>query len=200
MSEQRVRGWGLLSAAAAPVFLIGGWTVAAARQPERFDPVVDTISALAAHGATSRWIMTVGLAGLGACHVLTSLALRPAAPAGRWLLAAGGVATALVAVFPLPADGSGSPAHTVAATLGFVALAAWPALAWRRDADGLPAPLRPAVALPAAAVLLGLVGWFGAEVVAGGGRVGLSERVAAGAEALWPLAVVLGSRFGRRVH
>jgi hypothetical protein len=110
------------------------------------------------------------------------------------------VATALVAVFPLPADGSGSPAHTVAATLGFVALAAWPALAWRRDADGLPAPLRPAVALPAAAVLLGLVGWFGADVVAGGGRVGLSERVAAGAEALWPLAVVLGSRFGRRVH
>jgi hypothetical protein len=39
-------------------------------------------------------------------------------------------------------------------------------------------------------VLLCLVGWFGAELTHEGPRVGLAERVAAGAQALWPLAVV----------
>jgi len=50
--------WGVISSAAAPVLLIGGWTVAAGLQP-RFDPVADTISALAAIGATDRWVMTL---------------------------------------------------------------------------------------------------------------------------------------------
>lgn len=197
MSDARVPWWGLLSSAAAPVLLIGGWTVAAARQPDGFDSVVDTISDLAARGATDRWIMTVALAGLGVCYLVTALALRPAARAGRWLLACGGVATVLVAAFPLPADDSGSLAHGLAATTGFAALAVWPALAWRRHA---PAPLllRRAVALPAAAVLVGLVGWFAAELAADRGRVGLAERAAAGAEALWPLAVMVVADLWRR--
>ena len=102
---QSVAWWGLLSATAAPVLLIGGWTVAAAHQRARFDPVVETIIALSARGATDRWIMTAALAGLGVCHVVTSLSLRPAAMAGRAALAGGGIATVLVAAFPLPADG-----------------------------------------------------------------------------------------------
>ena len=36
-----------------------------------------------------------------------------------------------------------------------------------------------------------LVFWFGAELVTGGAQVGLAERAAGVAEALWPLAVVL---------
>ena len=36
------------SATAAPVALIGGWTLAATRQPEAYDATRDTISALAA--------------------------------------------------------------------------------------------------------------------------------------------------------
>jgi hypothetical membrane protein len=196
MSDARVPWWGLLSSAAAPVLLIGGWTVAAARQPGEFDPVVDTISDLAAYGATDRWIMTAALAGLGVCHVVTALALRPAAPIGRWLLGCGGVATALVATFPLPADGSGSKAHSLAAAVGFVTLAVWPAGAWRRRAAS--PLLRPLGALCAAAVLTSLVAWFGAELAADSNRVGLAERVAAGAQALWPLAVVIAARLGRR--
>ena len=69
--------WGLVSSAAAPVLMVGGWTAAASLQP-RFDPVADTVSALAAPGAADRWVMTLALAGTGACHVITGLALRPA--------------------------------------------------------------------------------------------------------------------------
>ncbi|MDP9406548.1 MAG: DUF998 domain-containing protein, partial [Actinomycetota bacterium] len=79
----QVPWWGVVSAAAAPVLLVGGWTVAAARQVPAVDPTVVTISALAARGATDRWLMTAALAGVGACHAVTALALRPAALAGR---------------------------------------------------------------------------------------------------------------------
>jgi hypothetical membrane protein len=187
--------WGLVSATAAPVLLIGGWTAAAAHQHGGFDPVVETISALAARGATDRWIMTAALTGLGVCHVVTALSLRPARTVGRVALGAGGLATLLVAAFPLPADDSGSTAHGLAAGTSFLALAVWPALAIRGSAHAATV-LRPAVALPAAAVLLGLVTWFGAELAADRGLVGLSERAAAGAQAIWPLATVVLARRG----
>jgi hypothetical membrane protein len=191
-----VRGvpwWGLVSAAVAPVLLVGGWTVAAGLQPRSFSAVTGTISALAAQGAADRWVMTLALAGVGICYVLTGLALRPAASAGRLMLMTGGVATGLVAANPEPAGGGGSLPHTVWAAIGFVALAAWPLAAWKRG-PSVPAALRPGVSAGAAGVLAGLLVWFGAELIGGGRQVGLAERVLAGAQAAWPLAVVLSCR------
>ncbi|MGH3996894.1 MAG: DUF998 domain-containing protein, partial [Pseudonocardiaceae bacterium] len=104
--------WAVLSATCAPVLLIGGWQLAAARQTGGFDPVSQTISALAALGATDRWIMTTALAGVGVCHVITAVGLRPAAVPGRLLFATGGAATALLAAFPQPVTGD-STAHVV---------------------------------------------------------------------------------------
>jgi len=187
----RVAWWGLLSSAAAPVLLIGGWTAAATRQRGGFDQVRETISALAAIGADDRWLMTTALAGLGICHLTTATALHAARLPGRLVLAGGGLATVLVAVFPLPAEDSGSPVHTAVAGTAFLALAVWPALAWRREA---PALLHPGPSLGAAAALLALVGWFGVELATDSGRVGLAERAAAGAQALWPLVVAWGCR------
>ncbi|MEU4568835.1 DUF998 domain-containing protein [Micromonospora sp. NPDC023956] len=172
--------WVLLSATAAPVLLVGGWALGAARQPGGFDQVAGTISALAALDATDRWIMTTALLGLGACHCVTAAGLRPLRAAGRLLLALGGVATAAVAVFPLPAAHGSSAAHGLAAAVAFGALALWPALA---------APRRWGVGT--AGVLLALLGWFVVELVTGGPRVGLAERVVAGAEALVPLLAAL---------
>ena len=192
----RTAWWGVLSSSAAPVLLIGGWTVAAGRQPDGFNQVTQTISALAGRGAQDRWVMTGALVAVGLCHVLTALALRPAAGPGRLVLAGGGMATVLVALLPLPGDGGGSEAHAVAATVSLTMLAAWPALAWRHG----PAPhlLRPAVCIGVTMLLLGLLSWFLVEVLADGGRLGLSERVAAGVQALWPLAVVIGTRLHPR--
>ncbi len=187
-----VPGWAVLSAASAPVLLIGGWELAATRQPGGFDPVRQTISALAARGATDRWIMTTGLAGVGVCHLITALGLRPAATAGRLLLAVGGAASVLVAAFPQPVTGD-SPAHVAAASVTFSALSLWPAVAWRRGSPVVAGPGR-GVSLVAAAGLLGLLGWFGADFFTGGDRIGLSERVLAGAQSLWPLTAVLLTR------
>ena len=182
--------WAVLSAATAPVFLIGGWTLAAALQPGGFSSVRDTISALAGLGATDRWVMTIGLAVLGTCHLVTALGLRPAAGAGRLLLAAGGLATVLVAVFPVPAAGT-SYIHRLVAGIGFVTLGLWPALAWRRGRQ-VRWSLRPPASIAAATVLLGLLAWFAVELYGDGPRVGLTERLVAGAQALWPLVAVVG--------
>jgi hypothetical membrane protein len=170
-----MRWWVPLSAVTAPVALVGGWTLAAARQPESFDPVTDTISALAASEAQDAWIMTVGLALVGGAHVATAVGLDEARLPGRVVLGAGGVATVLVAVFAQPSTG-----HLPAAAVSFAALAAWPAV------SGLPSR---AAGVLAAGGLLGLVGWLVSEL-GDGSRLGLSERVAAGAQALWPLVVV----------
>ncbi|MGH3123894.1 MAG: DUF998 domain-containing protein [Streptosporangiaceae bacterium] len=189
MAVRGVSWWGVISSAAAPVLLIGGWTVAAGLQPRSFNPVADTISALAAEDATDRWVMTFALLGLGACYITTALALRPAAAPGRLILTIGGAATILVAANPEPA-GSGSLPHTAWAATAFIAMAAWPAASLGRG-PSVPYGLRSAVCVSATAMMLGLLVWFYAELRTGGRHLGLAERVLAGVEAAWPLAVIL---------
>lgn len=91
--------WGVVSSAAAPVLLVGGWTPAASLQP-RFDPVAGTVSALAAEGAADRWVMTLTFVVAGVCYLLTALALRSATTAGRLVLATEAIAGMLVAANP----------------------------------------------------------------------------------------------------
>ena len=184
--------WGLVSSAATPALLVGGWTEAARLQPRPVDPVADTASALAAMGAADRWVMTLTFAVVGVCYIVTGVALRPAGAAGRLILAAGGAAGMLVAVNPQPTHG-GSPSHALWASVGFAALAVWPAGAWRRGPEA-PWGLRPTVCAGVVAVLVVLVAWFGLEVITGAGHEGLAERVLGLAQAIWPLTVVLSCR------
>ncbi len=178
-----MRRYALVSSAVAPVALIGGWTLAAARQPGEFDATRETISALAAQGATDPWVMGAGIAVLGGAHVVTALGLTEARPLGRWVLAAGGVTAVLVAALPQPSSG-----HFPVATTSFVALAVWPAL------SGVPGRR---TAVVGSLGLLAALGWLGLEI-GGGDRLGLAERVVAGAEALWPLAVTATLAVRRR--
>jgi hypothetical protein len=189
--------WGLVSSAAAPVLMVGGWTEAARRQPSPVNPVSDPVSVLAAVGAADRWVMTLTFALVGVCYIVTGIALRPAGPAGRLILAAGSAAGMLVTVNPQPGHG-GSPSHALWTSVGFAALTVWPAGAWRRGPE-VPWVLRPAVCAGVVAVLAVLVAWFGLEVVTGAGHEGLAERVLGLAQALWPLTVVLSCRHPARV-
>jgi hypothetical protein len=195
-----VRGvpwWGVVSSAAAPLLMAGGWTLAAGLQPQPYDPVAGTVSALAAVGAADRWVMTLTFLVVGACDVVTGLALRPAGARGRLILMAGGVAGMLIAAnperpgisFPLP--------HMICAAVGGVALVAWPAGAWRRG-PSVPWALRATVSAGAVAVLLPLLAWFGVELITAGGQAGLAERIFGAAQALWPLVVVASCRHAAR--
>jgi hypothetical membrane protein len=181
--------WGVVSSVAAPVLLIAGWTAAASLQPS-FNAVRDTVSSLAAPGATDRWVMTATFIVVGVCYLVTGIALRPASPAGRLILIAGAAGGMLVAVNPVHASDPYPVPHIIWASVGFAGLTAWPAGAWRRG-PAVPWALKPAVAAAAVAILFALLFWFGAELILGAGQVGLAERAAGAAEALWPLAVVL---------
>lgn len=185
-----VARWGLLTATLAPLALIGGWTLAA---PPGFDPVTETISALAATDAARPAVMTAGLALTGLAHLGTAAALRPLGIAGRVGLAVGGLGTLAVAALPVDTAGTW---HTAAAAVAFGALTAWPALGRRR---GCPAPpCRNGFALGATGLLSALLVWFYLTLagVLPTGLTGLSERVLAGTQALVPLAAVLLARRG----
>ena len=195
---RNVPWWGLASSAAAPALLAGGWTAATTLQPPAFDPVADTVSALAAPGAADRWVMTLTFLAVGVCDIAAGLALRPAGAAGRLTLVAGSAMGMLVALFPQHAGG-GSPLHALWASIGFAALAVWPAGAWRRG-PRVPWGLRPTVCAVAAGVLVLLLAWFVAEVLTGTGQAGLAERAVGLAQALWPLTVVLSCRDPVRVR
>ena len=177
----------VVSATVAVVALVGGWTWAADLVGRGFDARVESISALASLETPHRWVMTLALFVTGTAHLVTAWALGSARPAGRAVLAGGGVATLLVALLPLPGRTGSSAAHTTVAAVSFALLALWPLLAARRDG---PPVLAPRVARPAAAVLLVAVASLGLGI--GGGSFGLHERVVAALTVLWPLATAAG--------
>ena len=175
--------WALLSSGAAPILLIGGWTVASALQPPSFDPLSHTISALAADGATDRWVMTSVLAGIGVCYFVTACGLKRVRPAGRVTLLLGGACSIAVAVFPEPGDGGTTPQHVVATGMGFASLAVWPCLAVEGGSSA-PWPLRPATSAFFTALVLASAAWFLVELN-GHGDAGVAEHVVTGLQELW---------------
>ena len=128
-----------------PLTFVAAWAVLGAGA-ERYDPTRDAISRLAALGAPTRPVMTAGLVVLGAGMALYGLALRPD-PA--WVLPVANGLTAL-AVAALPLGGSVDSLHGLAATLGYLTLAAIPAVVGR---DLGPARARLSIAAGAASGL-----------------------------------------------
>lgn len=181
--------WVVAAACAAPVLLIGGFSVATAIQPPSYNPVRDTISELAGQGATDSWVMTSALAGVGLCFLLTAIGLQSARPVGRALLAAGGAAVLLIAVFRQPHRGYSLP-HELAVIAAGLTCCTWPVFASHRRHPALLLTRTPSIA--AAGVSLGLAAWYSLE--SHGALLGLAERCAAAAPPLWLLAVAVTTR------
>jgi hypothetical protein len=120
------RGWGLV---AGPVAFVAAWAVAGARTPD-YSPVADAISRTAEVGAPARGLMTAGFVAFTAGVGVGSQALRAHLPGPAWVAAAVAAAgTAGVACTPLGVSPAVDVAHGVAATTGYVGLAAVPLLA-----------------------------------------------------------------------
>jgi hypothetical membrane protein len=181
--------WAVVTAGAAPAVLVVGFLVAATLQPASYDPLRDTISALAARGATDPWLMTAVIAAVGACYLVTALGLSQARRMGRLALAGGGVATLLIAAFPTSLHGYSRP-HAFAVIAASTTMCAWPVLAAHRDRGAGVLRFGPSVA--ASAVTFGLIMWFTLET--NGGELGLAERCAAVAPAFWLFPVAFGAR------
>jgi hypothetical membrane protein len=191
MRVDAVPGWALVSAILSPLFMIGGWTLAASLQPGRFDQLEDTVSALAGFEATDPFVMTAGFVVCAVGLVFTGVGLKAAGVPGRVLLVVAGLALLGVSAFPLRAGGDDT-VHGVFAGIEFAALALWPLLGARLSRTA-PSALRLGVALPVTVVLSALVAWF---VVAldRGGLKGLTERILIAAELIWPLIAVVSAR------
>lgn len=176
----------LLPVFLAPLVLVGGWNLAASAQTDDYSNVQNSLSSLAGLSTPHRGIMTWTFLLLGLAHLGTAALLRAAAPLGRAVHALGGLATIAVAFLPLSDENDGT-GHAIVATVAFVSLAVWPALGARTGADVAPV-LHPRPMRAATVVLSVLVVVFAVSLLVGN-LVGLTERVAATAQALWPLVV-----------
>ena len=186
--------WTLGSALLAPLSLVACWLAAGFVQGGDYDAARQTISVLAGHAASHRWIMTLGLYSVSVCQILTAIGLTVARPLARILLGVGGVAGLGVAMFPQPPHGTAA-SHLVWATLSVSLLAVWPATIGSRSS------VRPFVltvrgSMIATAVFLALLAWLFAAAH-GGGALGIAERVDTAIANAWPLVVVLAIRRAR---
>jgi hypothetical protein len=191
--RRRVRGWTVVSAGLSPVLATGGWLVADAVQPVSYSPIKKTVSVLAGHAGTDRWIMTGALLLVGGCQLVTAAGLAGVRVPARILLAVAGLSSIGIAVSPEPIRGS-TPQHLAWTALGAVALAVWPAFAARR------APPRPRPPILSSygravvtAVFIALLGWLVIETQ-GGSDLGLAERLFLSTEICWPFIVVIALR------
>jgi Protein of unknown function (DUF998) len=183
--------WTVVSAGLSPVLATVGWLVADAVQPASYSPVGKTISVMAGHAGTDRWIMTWALLLVGGCQLVTAAGLADAGVPARVLLVVAGLSSIGIAVSPEPARGS-TPQHLAWTALGAVALAVWPAFVARR------APPRPLIlsgygAAVVTAAFIALLGWLIIETQ-GGSDLGLAERLFLTTETCWPLVVAIALR------
>ena len=119
--------WGGAFGAAA---FIGAWVIGGAITSREYSPVEDTISQLAAVGASTRPLMTAGMITFGIAVPTYACALRRALPGRSWIAAATtGISTLGVAAAPLDHSSLVDGLHASAAGIGYVTLAAVPVLA-----------------------------------------------------------------------
>jgi hypothetical protein len=124
---RRRAAWGGI---AGPITFLGAWVVGGAVTTAHYSPVHDPISRLAAIGADTRGLMSVGFVGFGIGVPLYGAALRVAAPGRAWMSAvATGIATLGVAAAPLGRSAAGDTWHGVFALAGYISLALTPLLA-----------------------------------------------------------------------
>lgn len=126
--DSRLGGLGLVM---APMVFVVGWNVGGLLTVE-YSPVHEAISEIAGIGAEQRTIMTAAFVGYGLWLLIAVPAVRRSLVSPIWpALVVNAVATLAVAALPLHRSHAVDVSHGIAATVGYVSLAAVPILAIR---------------------------------------------------------------------
>ncbi|HEY3882642.1 MAG TPA: DUF998 domain-containing protein [Trebonia sp.] len=185
-------GWAVATALLAPLVLVGGWLIAGALQPASYSPMGQTISVLAGHSGTDRWVMTGALVLVGGFQIATGAALAGVRLTAGLLLTLTGLSTLGIAASPEPVTGP-TPRHLAFAVTCVVTTAVWPLLvASRARARSWIVSVRGCAA--AAAVFAGLSLWLLIAAQAGSAELGLVERLTSGVQGVFPFVVALAWR------
>ena len=192
-SRRAVPGWALAAAGLSPILLVGAWLVADSLQPGSYSPVRDTVSALAGHAATHRWIMSCAMCLVATCYLLAALGLAGLRTSARVVLAVAGVSGIGIAASPEPTHGA-TPQHLVWTAVGAVAITAWPAFVASRTPPR-PRPLVLSIhgAATVTAIFVALLGWVLIETDHGS-VLGLAEPMTTAVQISWPFVVALALR------
>jgi Protein of unknown function (DUF998) len=187
-----VPGWAVATALLAPLVLVGGWLIAGALQPASYSPMRQTVSVLAGHTGTDRWLMTAALLLVGCCQIATGAGLAAVRMPARVLLILTGLSTIGIAATPEPATGPTSR-HLAFAVSCVVTTAFWPVLVARR-APSQPWILSVYGCAMVTVIFAGLSCWLLIAARDGGGDLGMVERLTSTAQGLFPLVVALALR------
>jgi hypothetical protein len=187
-----VPGWAVGTALLAPVVLVGGWLIAGALQPASYSPMRQTMSVLAGHSGSDRWVMTAALLVVGSCQIATGAGLTAVHTPARILLIVTGLSTLGIAATPEPATGP-TLRHLAFAVSCVVTTAVWPVLVARRT------PAHPWIlsvhgCAAVTVIFAGLSCWLLIAAQDGGADLGMVERLTSAAQGLFPLVVALALR------
>jgi hypothetical protein len=178
-----------------PVLLTSSWLIAGAVQSTAYNPIRQTVSVLAGHAGTHRWIVTVALIAVGPCYFAAAAALRFLRPTARIGLVVSGAASIGVAVCPEPVVGS-TTQHMAFTSVGAASIAVWPLLTAQRESQASILTSTP-VAVATTTFFLVMLGWLVVEAQIGT-AVGLVERLDSSIQLAWPFAVAVSARNAMR--
>lgn len=190
-ADEGVPRWAVVSAGLSPVLVTGGWLIAGAVQPASYSPLRQTVSVLAGHAGTDRWIMTAALLLTGGCYLVTAAGLAAAGVPARILLIIAGMSSIGIAACPEPVAGS-TPQHLAWTSLGAVMIAVCPAFTARRAAPW-PLILTARGSAAVTIVFIAMLGWVAIETQ-GGRDLGLAERLTSSVQTTWPFIIAVALR------